>query len=43
MNMMSSFCKDKEKHLVIETNDKLTNKRVVISVDGGRTRTREYT
>lgn len=43
MNMMSSFCMDKEEHLVIETSDKLTNKRVVISVDGGRTRTREYT
>jgi hypothetical protein len=43
MNMLSSFCMDKEEHLVIETSDKLTNKRVVISVDGGRTRTREYT
>lgn len=43
MNMMSSFCMDKEEHLVITQNDKLTNKRVVISVDGGRTRTRDYT
>lgn len=43
MNMMSTFCMDKEEHLVVEQSDKLTNKRVVISVDGGRTRTRAYT
>jgi hypothetical protein len=43
MNMLSTFCMDKEEHLVVEQSDKLTNKRVVISVDGGRTRTRAYT
>ena len=43
MNRLGAFCKDKEEYLVINSSDKLTNKRVIISADGGRTRTRTYT
>ena len=43
MNKLGKYCKDKEEELVIRGSDTLTGKRVVISADGGRTRTRNYT
>ena len=43
MNKLGNYCRDKEEELVIRPSDKLTGKRVVISADGGRTRTRNYT
>ena len=42
MNSLGAFCNDKEADLVLKSGENVTNKRVVISIDGGRTRTREY-
>ena len=42
MNSLGDFCKDKEEDLVLKSGENVKDKRVVISIDGGRTRTREY-
>lgn len=42
MNSLGTFCSDKEEHLVLKSGENVTGKRIVISMDGGRTRTREY-
>jgi hypothetical protein len=42
MNSLGTFCSDKEEHLVLKLGENVMGKRVVISIDGGRTRIREY-
>lgn len=40
MNTLGLFCSDKEEYLSLDVNENVNGKRVVISLDGGRTRTR---
>ncbi len=42
MNGLGAFCSNQEEHLVLKSGENVSGKRVVISIDGGRTRTREY-
>ena len=42
MNGLGAFCAEKEASLVLSPGENVSGLRVVISVDGGRTRTREY-
>lgn len=42
MNGLGTFCSEQEEHLVLKTGENVAGKRIVISIDGGRTRTREY-
>lgn len=42
MNSLGTFCSDKEEELVLKSGENVRDKRIVISIDGGRTRTRVY-
>jgi hypothetical protein len=42
MNGLGAFCAEKEASLVLSPGENVSGLRVVISIDGGRTRTREY-
>jgi hypothetical protein len=42
MNKLGLFCADKEEYLSLSEGETVSGKRIVISIDGGRTRTREY-
>jgi hypothetical protein len=43
-NRLANYCnKLGEEHLIIKKNETVSGKRVVLSIDGGRTRLREYT
>jgi len=43
-NRLADYCfRQKEEELIVESDESLEGKRVVISIDGGRTRTRTYT
>jgi hypothetical protein len=42
MNGLGTFCSEKEASLVLSEGENVIGLRVVISIDGGRTRTREY-
>lgn len=42
-NALGEYCKGKEPHLILHKGESLKEKRVVISIDGGRCRTRTNT
>jgi hypothetical protein len=42
MNGLGTFCAEKEASLVLSEGENVSGLRVVISIDGGRTRIREY-